>query len=143
MFFKKTYEANPRRFFFNQSKISDDMDLQDVKTRAEDFYEHITNYLEARYNLAVLETSDKLTNLLSSLAAALVVGIVGLFVLIFVSVGLALWIGQSSDNNAAGFFWVALIYAVIGAVLYSVRNKFIKIPVLNALVKKFYHEHKN
>lgn len=119
------------------------MDLQDVKTRAEDFYEHITNYLEARYNLAVLETSDKLTNLLSSLAAALVVGIVGLFVLIFVSVGLALWIGQSSDNNAAGFFWVALIYAVIGAVLYSVRNKFIKIPVLNALVKKFYHEHKN
>ncbi|MCY7349788.1 MAG: phage holin family protein [Cytophagaceae bacterium] len=119
------------------------MDLQDVKSRAEDFYEHVTNYLEARYNLAVLETSDKLTNVLSSVAAGLIVGVVGLIGLLFASVGIALWIGQSTDNNAAGFFWVAFFYAVVGAVVYAVRNKVIKIPVMNALVKKFYHGTKN
>jgi len=116
------------------------MEIQEVKERADTLFDHVKEYLEARYNLIVLETSNKTTDLLSSLAVAVVVGVVGMFVLFFLSAAAAWAIGQALDSPALGFLLVAVFYAVLGGILYAVRNQVIKLPVLNALLKKFYYD---
>jgi len=115
------------------------MELQEVKDRADNLFDHVKEYVEARYNLVVLETSNKVTDILSSIAVAVVVGLVGLFVLLFLSLAAAWWIGESTDSPALGFLLVAVFYAVVAGLLYAVRTKFIKLPVLNALIRKFYY----
>lgn len=119
------------------------MEMQDIRGKAEDIVEHLTTYAENRWNLIVLNTAEKTSDIVSSLAAALVVGLMGGMALFFISVGTACWIGQSTGNFASGFFYVALFYAVVGAVLFLVRNSLIKLPVINALIKKFYYENES
>jgi hypothetical protein len=115
------------------------MEIQEVKERADNIFEHVKDYIEARYNLAVLETSNKVTDILSSVVAAVVVGVFGLFVLFFLSFALAWWIGESLNSPALGFLCVAVLYAAVGGLLYAIRKKVIKLPVMNALIKKFYY----
>ncbi len=119
------------------------MEIQEVKERADNIFEHVKEYIEARYNLAVLETSNKATDILSSLVAALIVGVIGILVLFFLSFAAAWWIGQLTDSPALGFLVVAVVYAALGGILYAIRNKVIKLPVMNALIKKFYYGDKN
>lgn len=115
------------------------MEIQEVKERADNLFDHVKEYVEARYNLVVLETSNKVTDILSSIAVAVVVGLVGLFVLLFLSLAAAWWIGETTGSPALGFLLVAVFYALVAVLLYAVRTKFIKLPVLNALIKKFYY----
>ena len=119
------------------------MDMQDIRVKAEDIIEHLTTYAENRWNLIVLNAAEKTSNVISSLAAALVVGLLGGMALFFVSIGVAWWIGQSTGNYASGFFYVALFYAVLGGVLFLIRNSLIKLPVINAVIKKFYYENES
>lgn len=116
------------------------MELQEVKERADNIFDHVKEYIEARYNLVVLETSNKVTDILSSIAVAVVVGLVGLFVLLFLSLAAAWWIGESTQSPALGFLLVAVFYAALAGVLFAMRTKVIKLPVLNALIRKFYYD---
>mgnify|MGYP000865326438 CR=1 FL=1 len=112
----------------------------EIKERANDWFDHTTNYFEARWNLGVLNASEKAADALSSLASAFIIGTVGTLALLFASLGVAWLIGTRLDNPAAGYFIVALFYAIVGGVLFAVKDTFIKVPVINTLIKKFYYE---
>jgi hypothetical protein len=112
----------------------------EIKDRATDWFDHTTDYFEARWNLGVLNASEKTADALSSLASALIIGTVGTLALLFASLGVAWLIGTRLDNPAVGYFIVALFYAIVGGVLFAVKDTFIKVPVINTLIKKFYYE---
>lgn len=112
----------------------------EIKDRAVDVFDHATEYLEARWNLGVLNASEKAATTLSNLIAWAIVGVFGVIVLLFLSLGAAWAIGEKMENHAAGFFLVGGFYALVGIVLYSIRNKFIKVPLVNSLIKNLYYE---
>lgn len=112
----------------------------EIKERAVDVFDYATEYLEARWNLGILNASEKTATTLSSLVAAIIVGIFGIIVLLFLSLGAAWMIGEKMNNHAAGFFLVAGFYAIVGIILYSIRDKFIKVPLVNTFIKNLYYE---
>ena len=112
----------------------------EIKDRATDWLDHGTDYLENRWNLSVLEASEKTAGVVSSLAAALIIGLMGAITLLFVSLGAAWLIGERLDSPSAGYFIVALFYAIVGGILYAVRDQYIKVPVINSFIKRFYYE---
>jgi hypothetical protein len=112
----------------------------EIKERAVDVFDYATEYLEARWNLGVLNASEKTAITLSSLVAGVIVGIFGIIVLLFLSLGVAWMIGEKMDNHAAGFFLVGGFYAIVGIILYNIRDKFIKVPLVNAFIKNLYYE---
>ena len=89
---------------------------------------------------SILNASEKTATTLSSLVAWIIVGIFGIIVLLFLSLGAAWMIGEKMDNHAAGFFLVGGFYAIVGIVLYSIRDKFIKVPLVNSFIKSLYYE---
>jgi len=115
----------------------------EIKDRASDWFDHASEYFEARWNIGVLNASEKTAGVLSSLASVLIVGIVGTFALLFASLGAAWLIGESIHNIAAGYFIVAAFYAVVCGILFAVKDKLIKIPVVNSFIKKFYYENRD
>ncbi|WP_337042122.1 phage holin family protein [Emticicia sp. 17c] len=112
----------------------------EIKEKTEDIFDDLTNHLEARWNLGVLNAAEKTASAISSAASVLVLGVITVFVLFFMSLGVAWLIGRSLNNLAAGLFVVAGIYVVIGLIVFLMRDTFIKIPVINSFIKKFYYE---
>jgi len=103
----------------------------------------VRQYIEAKWNLFLLNTSDKAATTVSSIASILLMTICILFVLFFVSVGVALMIGRAVDNSSVGFLIVGLFYLILSAVLYFARNTLIKIPVVNKLLHAFHADYED
>jgi hypothetical protein len=114
--------------------------INQIKDKAEDIFDEITTYAEARWNLGVLNASSKAADGVSAIATALVMGAIGVIVLVFLSIAAALFIGASLNNLALGFLAVGIFYAIVGVIVYIIKDKYIKIPVINTFIKKFYYE---
>ncbi len=114
--------------------------INQIKHKAEDIFENTTEYLEARWNLAVLNASSKTADAVSTIATTLVIAVLGMIILIFFSVGVALLIGEKLNSPSSGFFYVGLFYVVMGILIYAIKDKYIKLPIINSFIKKFYYE---
>src|SRR3954470_20344418 len=107
------------------------------KNNFEAVIEHLTKYFEARWNLFVLNVSDKGSDIISSAVSFLVIGLFGIFFLVFISVSAAYSIGTSIGNVSQGFLYVALFYLLLCILFIIFRNTFIKIPLVNKLLSAF------
>lgn len=86
---------------------------EEQKNSFEDLAEHVTEYLDTRWDLLVLNFTEKALNAATAFASALMLGLFGSSILLLVGIGAAIWVGQSMGNYAAGFFIVAGIYALL------------------------------
>ena len=94
------------------------------------------DFLETKASLWKLRTVDTLSDSVSEIAAGLgIISIVGLFALIM-SIGLSLLIGDWLGKDFYGFFVVGGIYGIAGLVCYAKRDRWLKEPVGNMLVRK-------
>ena len=60
--------------------------------------------------------------------------------IVLLNIGIALLLGDLLGKAYYGFFIVAAFYAIIGIILYSSRDKWIKTPIINGLVKSLSDE---
>lgn len=108
------------------------------KNRLEMMGQNLVKYLEARMNLMLLNTSDKASTMVSSIASILLMAVCMLFVLIFLSIGAALWIGSAFENASMGFLIIGVFYLIVSIILYAVRSTFIKVPIMNKILQAFH-----
>lgn len=104
--------------------------------KIENLISNAKEYAETRYELALLNIQDKIAELVSSIASLAVIGILSVFVLFFLSAGAAWWIGSVTNNPSMGFFCIAGFYLLLTVVIYLSRNSWIKLPIINAIIKK-------
>jgi hypothetical protein len=83
-----------------------------------------------------LKSINKASGFFSSVIMGLILVGILLLVLTFISVGAALLIGSLMGKAFYGFFIVALIYLIIGLILFSGRQKILKAPISNKLIKQ-------
>ena len=113
------------------------------KSRIESVFQHLNTYFEARWKLLVLNTTDKASDLVSSLASILLIALTMMFVLFFLSVSAALWIGYSYGDFSIGFLYVGLFYLLISIFLFLFRKSLIKVPVVNKFLRAIFPDEKN
>jgi hypothetical protein len=111
------------------------------QTKIEKIISDVKDYAETRLDIAVLDAQDKATHVISSMAAGAVFGALGILVLLFLNIGLAWMLGEYFHSPSIGFFTVGGFYLLIGVLLYVNREKWIKLPIINAILKKItFHE---
>lgn len=112
------------------------------KHKVEKLFADVKEYAETKLDLAALNIQDKSSEILASAASVVTLGIAVLFVLLFLSLGAALIIGHVAHNTSIGFFSVAGFYLIVFILLFVYRDKWIKIPVVNSILRKI-HFHEN
>jgi hypothetical protein len=110
--------------------------MQQQASAVEDLLSKTTDYLEARVELLELKAIGKTASLVSSFASRLVIGIVFSLVLIFLHLGIALWLGTIWGSLYLGFFAVAAFYFLVAILLYLFKKALFQKPVSNAIIKK-------
>jgi uncharacterized membrane protein len=96
-----------------------------------------TEYAETRLNLLKLKAVDKTSDIASSVVS--IVPVILIFILVFflLNIGLALLIGDLVGRASWGFLILTAIYLIAGIILFKSRNKLLKVPFANLLIRKF------
>jgi hypothetical protein len=102
-------------------------------------FEKAEGYIETKIDLFKLRAIDKSSDVVSSIAARMIIALfVASFFLMF-NIGLALLIGRSLGEVYYGFFIVAGFYLILIAILYSLRDKWLKAPINDLIIKSIFN----
>ena len=92
-------------------------------------------YLETRYDLARLGLVESVAGTVSAIITALVVSILGFTLLLFISIGLAYFLGEMWDSQALGFWAVGGGYFALVLLVLLLRRSLILSPIVRLLLK--------
>ena len=82
----------------------------------------LKNILEVRLEMIKEGIRARLISIASRVAILILMGIVGLFILLFASFSLAFYLSEISHSPFLGFLYVTGIYVILFVVLYFIRN---------------------
>ena len=104
----------------------------------ESLFDRAADYVETRADLARLKATRKASEIISGMVSRLIVLLIFSFFLMVLNIGLGLWLGELMHKIYLGFFALAGFYLIVGIIIYSCRNKWLKVPVANAIIKKIH-----
>ena len=110
--------------------------MENQATSIEALWDKVRSYLETRFDLLKLKAIDKASGIISSVVSVIVVVLIVFIFIVLLNIGIALFLGDLLGKAYYGFLIVAAFYGIIGLVLYSMRNKWLKTSIINSIVKK-------
>jgi hypothetical protein len=110
--------------------------MEDNTNIFETLFASAADYSKTGFELVKLKALDKFSDVVSSLISHYVVLIVIASFTLFVSLGLAFWLGEILGKIYFGFFAVAVLYGILGLVINFLFHKTLKRIVADYLIKK-------
>lgn len=99
-----------------------------------DLFDSAESYVKTTYELSKLRALEGVTLVVTALVSKLVVIIVGSLFIFALSIGVALWLGESLGKLHYGFFIVAGFYLLVGIILNFFLHKWLKRPVTEVII---------
>lgn len=112
--------------------------MEELKSKTESLTHSISNYLDTFYKLALVNLTQKATNLTSGIVAGLAALFLFVLTLFFLGMALAFWLGSLLNSTAVGFLLVAVLFLVIIALVVLMRKKIVFPMLKKAILKKIY-----
>jgi hypothetical protein len=109
-------------------------------TTLESLFENVEQYSKTSFKLYKYKAIYEIASLTSSLAVRFILSIVVALVSLFFSIGLALWFGDMMKKTYYGYFMVALLYVMLGIILFLFRKPWIKTHMSNAVIKSMLNQ---
>jgi hypothetical protein len=98
---------------------------------------NVQSYLETQKQLIRLEVIEKVSEASASAGAGAVIFVFYLLVFLFFSIALAMFAGDLLGEWYYGFSLVGLLYLVIALLLNVKKEKWLKTPIANSMIKSF------
>ncbi|NGY38830.1 hypothetical protein FQU23_015095 [Flavobacterium sp. XN-5] len=112
-------------------------------TTIEILFEKVEDYTRTTVELAKLKVIDTSADVLSSLLSRLAIAIVFAMFILLLNFGLSIWLGEVLGSMYYGFFIMAALYLILSIVLYSYKDKWIKMPISNFIITKMLKNQKH
>lgn len=108
--------------------------MDDLKSKAEYYYEHIKGYVNTNLELFKLTLIEKSTLAFSSLISAIILLLFCFVIIILISIGLSMKFSEVFNSASTGYFLVALIHLIFVIALFIFRKKLLIIPIMNYFI---------
>lgn len=106
--------------------------------KAEELADNIKEYVNARIDAIKLQVADKVSAIIANILAGMILAFVFIFFLILLSISLSLLIGAWIGKMWLGFLIVALVYLLVGIIVWTARGKIIRLPIMNAIIQQLF-----
>lgn len=116
------------------------MAFEKVTNSINDLKENIRAFTQSSAEYYKLNLYKNLTKGIISLITALLIGFLGLFAVIFLSIAVAILLSNLLDSPSAGFFIVAGFYILLLVLMVVVGKNYIKKTVLIKSSRKFFND---
>jgi hypothetical protein len=110
--------------------------MEDIVNLIKSLLESATEYGKVNFELLKLKTIDKVTDIVSSVIPLSVVIVLIAAFLLFVNLGLALWLGEILGKIYYGFFVLAVFYFLLAVIIHFFLHKWIKRVVGDYFIKR-------
>lgn len=110
--------------------------MEDNTKLIESLLDRTVEYGKASFELVKLKALDKTSDAVSSLIPNIIVLVLTAVFMLFLNLGLALWLGEILGRIFYGFFVVGAFYGLAGIVLHFFMHKWLKTTVSNFIIKQ-------
>lgn len=114
--------------------------MEKTFTRVEELAGHIKEYVNSRMASAKLSAAEKTSAVLSGILAIMLVLVLFVFFILFSGIALALVFAELTGEYYLGFLLVAGMYLVCGVLVWSMKEKLIRLPIMNAILQQLFKE---
>ncbi len=105
------------------------------KSHIESLAYHVLEYLDTRWDLILLDITEKGLSVISGLVTGLLLAVFGGMALLFACIGAAISLGQRMGNPVAGYFIIAGIFVAILAIALIFARNYIRTVVTKTVLK--------
>ncbi|MFA6484050.1 MAG: hypothetical protein WCW62_15835 [Bacteroidales bacterium] len=109
--------------------------MEDIGKNIETLIEEAVAYGKTTVELAKLKAIDKISGIAASLISKILIGSILFFIVLFLSLGLAFWLGNVFGRVYLGFLAVAGIYSVLAILVHFFLSKWFKNLICNYIIK--------
>jgi len=110
--------------------------MQDQAKMIETLLEDATEYGKTSLEIVKLKAVDKSSEVISSIVFQTILYVLVISFIVFVNLGLAIWIGKLLGQLYMGFFVMAAFYLVAGLIYYFFFQEKIKKQVSEYIIKQ-------
>ncbi len=108
--------------------------MNDIETSIELLFQRVEEYSKTSLKLLHLKAIEKSADVLSSLLTKLITILIAAMAILFIHIGVALWIGSLLHHVAYGFLIVGGFYTLVAIALQLFKNCWIKSPLHNSII---------
>ena len=106
--------------------------MDNKTTNVEELFYKLRDYGDTRLDLFKLKAISKVSGIISSIISGVI-----LLVIICITIALSFIIGDALGHTYLGFLIMAVVYIIIGLIMFSSRTKLLKTPISNKFIKDF------
>jgi len=110
--------------------------MEDNTNLLDSLLERATEYSKTSFELVKLKALDKTSDVVSSFIPHFVVFVLIASFMLFLNLGLALWLGEILGEIFYGFFVVAGFYVITGIVIHFFMHKWFKRLIADYFIKR-------
>jgi len=110
--------------------------MQDQAKMIETLLEDATEYGKTSLEIVKLKAVDKSSEVISSLVFQTILFVLVISFIVFINLGLAIWIGKLLGQLYLGFFVMAAFYLIAGLIFYFFFQEKIKKHVRESIIKQ-------
>lgn len=114
--------------------------MEEQKKATERLVDAAGNWVETYRNLVTLRIVEYVSQGASISIISLLSTVVAFFLLLFIGLGLAWWVGEAMENMKAGFFIVGGFYAAVLIIVLALAKKVLIPGIRNIIIKKAYEQ---
>ena len=104
-------------------------------------------YAEDLFNtkieLVKLDVAEKGARIGADVISGVIVAVLGIASLLFLSIGLAIWLGYLVESYALGFVIVGAFYLLLAVLLFALRKSLLATPILKSLISSLFKNKTN
>lgn len=116
--------------------------MEKIFANAEEMVSMVKEYINTRIESVKLSVAEKTSSLTANLVAGGFLAVVLFFFLLFSGVALSLALGAWLHAMWAGFLITAFLYLLLGIIFWAGRTKWIRLPVMNAIISSLFTREK-
>lgn len=114
--------------------------MEENKKTTEKLVDAIGDWIETYRNLITIRIVERSSQSVSVSILGAIAMVFIVFVLLFIGLGSAWWVGEKLENMKAGFFIVGGIFTIILLILLLIAKKVLLPGIRNLIIKKIYEQ---
>ncbi len=112
--------------------------MEETKNTSEKIVDAVGDWIETYRNILAIKIVERASQGASVSILGMVALLTGIFILLFIGLGAAWWVGESLDNMKAGFFIVGAVYLTILIIILAMAKKVLIPAIRNLIIRKIY-----
>lgn len=114
--------------------------MEKAFAKADELADTIKDYVNTRMESIKLNAAEKSSAAISFMVAGMVVAGVFFLFIIFLSIALAIGLGEWTGNIWLGFLIVGFLHLLAGILVWVGRKRIIQLPVMNAFITHLFKD---